>query len=189
MSRLPRADLLALIDYLYWLRDVALERAAELSPSEFLEPGTVAYRDLRSTLVHELDVERSWRLRLQGAPKAEWDGSSAPEDYRDVASIADHWRRDETEMRGWLSGLADADLDGPVRVNGLEGFPLSTYLVHVVMHGVESFSAAAILLHRAGHSMGDVGFLDFVDVAGPPGTPPAPDRTDERARAGAWRWA
>jgi uncharacterized damage-inducible protein DinB len=174
VSRLPRADLPALIDYLYWLRDAALEKAAELSPSEFLEPGTVAYRDLRSTLVHELDVERSWRLRLQGAPKADWDDSLAHEDYRDSASIAEHWRRDETEMRGWLSELADADFDAPIRVNGLEGFPLSTYLVHVVMHGVESFSAAAILLHRAGPSMGDVGFLDFVDVARPPGTRPDP---------------
>ncbi len=173
VARLPRADPAALIDYLYWQRDVALERAAALAPSEFLEPGTVAYRDLRSTLVHELDVERSWRLRLQGAPKAEWDGSMAPEDYPDAASLADHWRRDETEMRGWLSDMADADFEAPIRVNGLEGFPLSTYLVHVVMHGVESFSAAAILLHRAGHPMGEVGFLDFVDVAGPPGMPPA----------------
>ena len=40
------------------------------------------------------------------------------------------------------------------------------------MHGVESFSAAAILLHRAGQSMGDVGFLDFVDATvGRPTTP------------------
>ena len=51
---------------------------------------------------------------------------------------------------------------------------LSTYLVHVVMHGVESFSAAAIVLHRSGHSTGEAGFLDFVDVAGQPQRPPAP---------------
>jgi len=36
------------------------------------------------------------------------------------------------------------------------------------MHGVESFSAAAILLHRAGPSMGEVGYLDFVDATAPP---------------------
>jgi hypothetical protein len=49
---------------------------------------------------------------------------------------------------------------------------LSTYLVHVVMHGVESFAAAAILLHRAGPSMGNVGFLDYIDTTAP--TPGAP---------------
>jgi hypothetical protein len=31
------------------------------------------------------------------------------------------------------------------------------------MHGVESLSAAAILPHRAGASIGDVRFLDFID--------------------------
>ena len=54
-------------------------------------------------------------------------------------------------------------------VNGLEGYPLTSYLTHIVMHGTESLSAAAILLHRAGQSMGDVGFLDYLDVARPLG--------------------
>jgi hypothetical protein len=63
-----------------------------------------------------------------------------------------------------LAGRLDRRGPGcPVRVNDLEGFALSTYLVHVVMHGVESFSAAAILLHRAGHSVGEAGFLDYID--------------------------
>lgn len=44
---------------------------------------------------------------------------------------------------------------------------LSTCLVHVVMHGIESLSAVALLLHRAGRSVGDVGDLDFIDAAGP----------------------
>lgn len=160
-------DIASLFEYLYWLRDGALAKATELTVSEFLDPATVAYRDFRSTLVHELDVERSWRLRLQGAPKEVWDVVLGPADYPDPVTIADHWQRDEAETLAWLSDLTDEELAAPTTVNGLEGFPLSTYLVHVVMHGVESLSAAAILLHRAGHSMGDVGFLDFVDVAGP----------------------
>jgi uncharacterized damage-inducible protein DinB len=171
---MQRADVTALVDYLYWLRDGALARAGQLSTAAFLATGTVSYRDLRSTLVHELDIERSWRLRLQGAPKADWDAFLAPDGYADLAAIADHWRRDETEMRDWLSGLAEPDIDAPMSVNGLDGFPLSTYLLHVVMHGVESFSAAALLLHHAGHSMGDIGYLDFIDVAGPPATPGGP---------------
>jgi uncharacterized damage-inducible protein DinB len=161
-------DVTPLFDYLYWLRDRALAKAAELAPSEFLDPGTVTYRDLRTTLVHELDVERSWRLRLQGAPRALWDVVLEAADYPDPATIADQWQSEEAEVLGWLSELTDEELASPTTVNGLEGFPVSTYLVHVVMHGVESISAAAILLHRAGHSMGDVGFLDFEDAAGSP---------------------
>lgn len=166
-------DMSSLFDYLYWLRDSALAKAAQLTPSEFLDPATVAYRDLRSTLVHELDVERSWRLRLQGAPKEVWDVVLEVDSYPDAVAIATHWQADEAEALAWLTDLTDEELAAPTTVNGLEGFPLSTYLIHVVMHGVESLSAAAILLHRAGRSMGDVGFLDFVDAAGAPPTSPA----------------
>src|SRR5512146_89663 len=162
------ADIDGLFGYLSWLRDRALDEASRLPAEVFLSPATVAYRDLRSTLVHELDVERSWRRRLRGEPREAWDADLAPADYPDPASILADWHRDEAEARDWLAGLTDDELAAPVTANGLEGFPLSTYLVHVVMHGVESFAAAAILLHRAGPSMGDVGFLDFVDTTTPP---------------------
>jgi uncharacterized damage-inducible protein DinB len=159
-------DPFSMFEFMYWLRDRALSKASELASDEFLDPSTVAYRDLRSTLVHELDVERSWRLRLQGAPKDAWDVTLAASDYRDVAAIASDWQREEAETLAWLADLSDVDVAASITANGLEGFPLSTYLIHVVMHGVESLSAAAILLHRAGHPMGDVGFLDFVDATG-----------------------
>jgi uncharacterized damage-inducible protein DinB len=159
-------DILSQVEFMYWLRDRALAKAGELTSAEFLDPATVAYRDLRSTLVHELDVERSWRLRLQGAPREVWDVVLEATAYMDVASLADDWQGDEAATLEWLSALGDDELAAPVTANGLEGFALSTYLEHVVMHGVESFSAAAILLHRTGHSMGDVGFLDFIDTLG-----------------------
>ena len=163
-----RTDIDGLFGYLYWLRDRALDEASRLPSDAFLSPATVAYRDLRSTLVHELDVERSWRRRLRGEPREAWSADLPPDDYADPAAILADWRRDEAEARGWLAGLTDDELAAPVTANGLEGFALSTYLVHVVMHGVESFAAAAILLHRAGPSVGDVGFLDYVDTIGPP---------------------
>jgi uncharacterized damage-inducible protein DinB len=166
---MQQTDITPLFEYLYWIRDRALARAAELTAEAFVDPSTVAYRDLRATLVHELDVERSWRLRLQGAPREDWDVTLEPVDYPDVAALADRWHRDEAETLGWLSRLTDADLAQGITANGLEGFALSTYLVHVVMHGTESFSAAAILLQQAGHSMGDVGYLDFIDVVGDQG--------------------
>jgi uncharacterized damage-inducible protein DinB len=159
-------DIVSLFEYLYWIRDRALAQANELPAAEFVDPTTVAYRDLRATLVHELDVERSWRLRLQGEPDAIWDITLQADDYPDLATLADHWQRDEADTLTWLAALTEAELSAPVTVNGLEGFSLWTYLVHVVMHGVESLSAAAILLHRTGHSIGEVGYLDFIDTAG-----------------------
>lgn len=158
------ADLISLFEYLYWIRDRALARAADLTAQAFVDPATVAYRDLRATLVHELDVERSWRLRLRGEPTEVWDVTLQAVDYPDLATLANHWQADEAETLVWLSELTEDQLGAAVTVNGLEGYPLSTYLIHVVMHGIESLSAAAILLHRTGQSMGEVGYLDFVDT-------------------------
>jgi uncharacterized damage-inducible protein DinB len=165
-------DIVALFEFLYWQRDRALAMATELPPAAFVDPEPTVYRDLRSTLVHELDVERSWRLRLQGQPNAVWDVTLDAADYPDVATLADAWQREEADALVWLTDLTDEALGTPVAANGLEGYPLATYLVHVVMHGIESISAAAILLHRTGHSIGDVGFLDFADASGGPPTSP-----------------
>ena len=130
-------DIATQFEFLYWLRDRAIEKSNELSSDEFRDAATVVYRDLRATLVHELDVERSWRLRLQGPPKDVWDVTLAASDYPDAAAIAEDWRREEAETLAWLADLSEDDAEAPVTANGLEGFPLSTYLVHVVMHGVE----------------------------------------------------
>jgi hypothetical protein len=70
------------------------------------------------------------------------------------------------EMGAWIAGLSDADLAAPVTVNRLDGFALEAYLTHVVMHGIQSLSEAGVLLAGAGHSVGDVDFLDSYDDRG-----------------------
>ena len=98
------ADVVTLFDYLYWARDAVLRAAAELSAREFTSTDTVATRDLRATLVHELDVQWSWRERLRGQDWAEWgpDAELAAEDYPTLDAVTEHWTRDEVEMRAWL---------------------------------------------------------------------------------------
>ena len=54
-----KADLVQLFDYSYWATRQILRTAEELSPEEFVAPSDVTYRNLRGTLVHALDVERS----------------------------------------------------------------------------------------------------------------------------------
>jgi uncharacterized damage-inducible protein DinB len=162
-------DIKQLFDYLYWRRDRVLARAAELPPAAFESSPEVASRDLRGTLVHELDVERSWRLRLQGASEADWDQTLQDVDYPTVQVIREDWGRDETGMRDWIAGMTEADLAAPVTVNRLEGFPLEAYLTHVVMHGIQSFGEAGVLLAAAGRSVGDVDYLDSFDDRGSPG--------------------
>jgi uncharacterized damage-inducible protein DinB len=152
-----------LFDHLYWIRDTVLDAAARLPAEEFTTPATVTTRDLRATLVHELDVEWSWRERLRGADWEEWgpDAELRGEEYPTVATVRAHWIRDEEEMRAWLASLTDADLDvPPVRDEDCQ--PLSHYVMHLYSHGLQQLSEAAVLLTRAGQSPGDIGFLEFV---------------------------
>lgn len=154
-----------LFDHLYWIRDAILEAAANLDEEEFIATDAVTSRDLRATLVHELDVQWSWRERLKGADWNEWgpDAELNPDDYPSLDAVRDHWARDEAEMRVWLARLTDHDLDAaPVRDE--DRLPLWHYVMHLVSHGIQQFSEAAVLLTRSGHSPGDIGFLEFVQT-------------------------
>jgi uncharacterized damage-inducible protein DinB len=126
-------------------------------------------RDLRGTLVHELDVELSWRARLRGEPPEAWGPVVGldPERYPTVASLESHWRTDEATMRAWIGGLDGRTLAGPVIANGLEGYPLSIYLLHVVEHGVTEFTSAAGILTELGWSPGELGVLNALDDLAP----------------------
>jgi uncharacterized damage-inducible protein DinB len=152
-----------LFDYLYWARDTVLRATSPLSTDEFRSTDTVTNRDLRATLVHELDVQWSWRERLKGADWAEWgeDAELTADDYPTLESLREHWQRDEAEMRAWLASLTDADLDAPPPRDE-DPYPLWYYVMHLVSHGIQQFSEAAVLLTRAGHSPGDIGYLEFV---------------------------
>ena len=64
---MQRSDLQPLVDYMYWVNHRLLRAAADLTPEQFAEPSSVTTRDLRATLVHELDVEWSWRPQSSGS--------------------------------------------------------------------------------------------------------------------------
>lgn len=154
-----------LFESMYWANHRLLDAAEGLPPEHFTQPTEVTTRDLRATLVHELDVEWSWRLNLQGAPEEQIgeDAELRPESYPTVAALREHWARDEAEMLAWLRSLTDEDVQRPVP----SGFtrdrrPLWQYLVHILTHAQQQQADAATLLTRAGHSPGELGFLEYL---------------------------
>lgn len=155
-------DVTTLVDYMYWCNGRILDAAEGLTPNELTAPTDVTTRDLRATLIHELDVEWSWRLNLQDR-LSEDEGDLRPEDFPDVAAIREHWRRDEAEMRAWLDELTDDALEADV-ASGLtrDTRPLWQYLMHIVFHAAQQQADAATLLTLAGRSPGELGFGEYL---------------------------
>jgi len=153
-------DIRELFGYLYWIRDRVLTAADEAGPDIMRASRPGASRDLRATLVHELDVELGWRTRLRGGEEVELD----PADYPTIAALAEHWRRDEAEMKRWLATLTDEALAAPPPREADQSFPLWYYLMHVVSHGIQELEEAVVLLGVSGHAPHDLGFLDYADT-------------------------
>jgi uncharacterized damage-inducible protein DinB len=151
-------DLGELVEYLFWMRDRILAAAAGLTDIEFRSSDTVTTRDLRATLVHQLENEWAWRIRLS---EGEFPvGDILPTDYPTLDVLADRWRREKREFRAWFDDLSDADL--ATQPSGDDHpFALWRYLLYVVNHGTQQFTEAAALLTRLGHSPGEIGYLAF----------------------------
>ena len=161
------SEVTLLYEHLYWMRDRIL-KAAEEVPEVLIEKAPATIRDLRATLIHELDVEWSWRERLRGIPFETWgpDGELNAADYPTLKSIRHHWVRDEEVMRSWLATLTDSTLNSAWEVEKPGGLPLWQHLMHLYTHAIQQFSDAAVILSRADSSPGELDFLEFLEKTG-----------------------
>ena len=153
----------SLFDYNYWVNKRILETAEGLSQEEFTAEGPTSHGSLRSTLVHALSAEWAWRQRCQGSSPS---GLLSQEDFPDLESLARRWQEEENAMRSYLAGLTDDDLTSIIRYARTEGAwfetPLWQILLHVINHGTQSRSEAAVLLTQFGHSPGDLDYMIFL---------------------------
>lgn len=144
-------DIRLLFDYSYAATARILAAAGQLGGDEFISPPPLrGAPSLRDILVHTLDAEQGWRETLQTGPSAapELD----PEDFPDVATLARAWQADEATMRAWLATLGEAALNAPA----FKGRLLWVCLAHVVNHGTQHRSEAAMILSHWGQSPGDL---------------------------------
>ena len=165
-SVMQPSEIALIFDHLYWVRDRILDAAAADGvtwPGD--APGDLL--GLRATLVHELDVEWSWRRRLTSADPTEFpaeDVELVPGDFPSVASIRERWTGDEMEMRAWLGSLSAKALDGPCAAEQTRSHPLWWHLQHIYTHALQQLSNAAWMLSADGSSPGDLDFLGFVEA-------------------------
>jgi uncharacterized damage-inducible protein DinB len=152
------------IEHLWWVNRRLLA-AAERLPADAWEASHVTTRSLRATLVHELDVEWSWRLALEGRPESEWGEAEElePVDFPTLESLRERWGRESEALRQWVESLSEADLVEETRPGlSSRALPRWMFLQHLESHGAQQAADVATLLTAAGASPGDIGFLEYI---------------------------
>lgn len=154
-----------LVEHLSWTNRRLLDAAARLPAASWTDDAHVTTRGLRATLVHELDVEWSWRLALEGRPESEWGEAAElkPDDFPTIDDLRRRWMTESDALREWVASQSEADLSEPTQP-GLSSRPLPRwmYIEHLVSHGAQQAADVATILTAAGASPGDIGFLEYV---------------------------
>ena len=161
-------DLRLLFDYNYWANARILRSTAHLSHEQFIASGAASHGGVRDTLAHALGAEHIWRVRCQ-------EGVSpttlpAPADFPTLEALTTVWRSEEAAMRGYLAGLDDAGLNQPVHYKTTKGMAMQStlwhILTHMLNHGTQHRSEAAMLLTALDRSPGDLDLiLYFREIA------------------------
>jgi len=156
-------DIQFLYDYNYWANARILTASSKVTREQFGAPANLSFGSLRTTLVHTLGTEVVWRRRCQEGVSV---NAMLPEsELPDLETLTAYWRREEQMMRAYLASLSDAALNQAIKYTTLKGVPyentLWKLLAHVVNHGTQFRSEAAVALTVYGQSPGDLDLLFF----------------------------
>ncbi len=164
-----------LFDFNYWADKRIADTAARVSPEQYAAPTDfgLGFPSLRGTILHILDGEWGWRLRLERATRARPAGDPADEadlteaQLPTLSALRERWSQEETALRKWVNGLRDEELNGLVRYplpsGGVRERVLWHSLVHLINHGTQHRSEAAALLTHYGQSPGEMDFNVFLN--------------------------
>jgi uncharacterized damage-inducible protein DinB len=163
-----------MFDYNYWANWRLVSLAVTLSGSDLVAPAGLNRVSLLDTLVHILFGEWIWRLRTQEGsspgPLSPWEALNLPGPETDATAtfsiLQSRWFEEETAMRAYLSSLEEGDLAKDIRYRTMPGTtyetPLLQLLAHLVNHGTQHRSEAALRLTALGHSPGDLDFIVYL---------------------------
>jgi uncharacterized damage-inducible protein DinB len=138
-----------------WATRRVLNAAQGIDAETWSRPNAVGERGLGGILVHALGAHARWRNAWQARddkPRPEREPLLSPADLRL------RWEAEWGELDDYVAGLTDADV---VRI--WDGLPIWQTMVHVVNHGTQHRSEAAVLLTAAGSSPGELDMTDFME--------------------------
>jgi uncharacterized damage-inducible protein DinB len=166
---MDQAYFLTLYAYNDWANERILTQAAGLTPEQLLAPAAVPHGNLRDTLVHILGAEWIWRRR--------WEGDSPPavlsaDDFPTLEALAAAFAAERAARQAYLAGLSDEALHRSLAYTTTDGRAMQNtlwhLLAHLVNHGTQHRSEAAVLLTEFGRSPGNLDLITYLREAGSP---------------------
>jgi uncharacterized damage-inducible protein DinB len=155
-------DLESLYDYSYWANMRLFQVLAKLTPEQFTQPVAGSYGSIRNTMVHILSAEWGWLDRCGGFPRGP---TLVASEYPTVSSLLDQWQQIEANLRKFLTGLRDEDLDRIVEFafgNGPKhAMRLGDLMHHAAIHGVHHRGQVALLLRSLDQVPGNFDILFY----------------------------
>jgi uncharacterized damage-inducible protein DinB len=148
-------DVRELFAYDRWATRRVLNALDGLDPAVWSRTNVVDERGLGGILVHHLGASQRWRHAFQ-----ETGESPGPEDepLPTIDELRSRWDAEWAEVDAWLPTVSDSFVQHVV-----EGVPVWQMLVHVVNHGTQHRSEAAVLLTAEGHSPGELDLIDWAE--------------------------
>jgi uncharacterized damage-inducible protein DinB len=153
-----------LFAYNDWANARVLTQAARASIEDYFAvvPG-LSHGSLHGTLLHILDSEFGWRERWQGLAISP---DLSDQDIPSLAALRERLTEEQQQLAPFLRDLVDADLDVPFSFEVAGGTsperPLGHWMFHLVNHGTQFRSEAAIRLTQLELSPGHLDFSHFI---------------------------
>ncbi len=162
-----------LYEYNEWANGRLLEAASKLSEEELAREMGASYGSVQGSLGHLAGAQIVWLARWSegtNPPLAQ------PQSLRGLAPVRSALERSHEGLRRFVASLSEADVERVVAYTDSRGVarerPLWQLIAHVVNHGTQHRSEAAMLLAALGSSPGDLDYGHFVDIrpSAAPGT-------------------
>jgi uncharacterized damage-inducible protein DinB len=149
-------DVRFLYAYDQWATERVLSALDGISDDIWADSSPVGDRRLGAILVHQLGAAQRWRNAFQQSeemPRPEQEPLLTVEELR--ARWLDEW----AVLKAWLPTI-DQDLLCHID----EGVPVWQMILHVINHGTQHRSEAAVILTEHGRSPGDLDMWDFSEA-------------------------
>lgn len=144
-----------LFAYDRWATERVLRALEGIDDATWSRSNVIDERGLGGILIHMLGAHQRWRHGLAD------DGIEARPEREPLPSPAElraRWAAEWPAMDRFLASIDDAWL-----ARDDEGVPFAGMLRHLVNHGTQHRSEAAVLLTQAGRSPGDLDMIEWLE--------------------------